>query len=815
MADITLTVDFAQVNNLNTTLKSTDTLFVKVVDSLFRESKRADRVTKAFADTTQKNLDIINKAEAVVSAKLQQESDKREKARTREASRAEKEAQRIVAANDKIAKAEAKLAAEVARNQAAAAQRSTTALNDRLGVTGTPATGVGAGFATLDNEIERLRLKYDQIYASSQLYERSLAELNTAHRLGAISTKGHESAVESLNQEYQNFQNGIRQVGNRFVDHSNQTSDGMNRMGVAAQQTGYQVSDFIVQVQGGTNPLVAFSQQMTQMAGLLYLLPPALQATTYSFLGFKIALSTAFAGVAILIPLLASLAMAFFNSSKEAESGAKSVDVQKQAIDRLKESITALRLERQMAASGASTKDEQVAQNAINDLLEERLRLQASIAFSSSQEQKVASGGRSALAVEELKAREQVNQARLDEIDLVLKQLDYERQLEIASRRRANEQRNIYRQQKADADAQVVAQEELNKRLTSGKNLFHALAGETESVSIYLSDALRSALGLAKVDFSNVKTVADYLAIYQGQMGRGLPTTSGPTFTYPLNADNRYGPSFEQGGRGPIPAAAVNPTLEDLLGGTGTEGGTGPAEATQTAIEKLQEQLAVERELIGTSEAYQKVRSALGEEFKTTSPEVIAGLVDQATQVERLIDLEKQREQVLGTVKSSMEDTLMSIVDGTKSAKEAFKTMAAEIVKELYRVYVVQQLVNSVSGFIMPSKGPAGSVPRLSQAQPRAAGGSMMANMAYMVGENGPELVIPRHSGTVVNAKQTASAVGGGGNFTQNLSINVTGSDAAMVRTEVAKMIPQITNATKAAVLDAKQRGGQFAAAFR
>jgi hypothetical protein len=250
---------------------------------------------------------------------------------------------------------------------------------------------------------------------------------------------------------------------------------------------------------------------------------------------------------------------------------------------------------------------------------------------------------------------------------------------------------------------------------------------------------------------------------------------------------------------------------------TGNEGGTsaGPAEATQTAIEKLQEQLAVERELIGTSEAYQKVRQALGEEFKTTSPQVIAGLVQEAAETQRLIDLDNQRISLLGTVKSAMEDTLMSIVDGTKSAKEAFKTMAAEIIKELYRVLVVQQLVNSVSGFIMPSKGAAGSVPRLSQAQPRAAGGSMMANMAYMVGENGPELVIPRHSGTVVNAKQTANAVCGGGNFTQNLSINVTGSDAAMVRTEVAKMIPQITNATKAAVLDAKQRGGQFAAAFR
>jgi hypothetical protein len=35
-----------------------------------------------------------------------------------------------------------------------------------------------------------------------------------------------------------------------------------------------------------------------------------------------------------------------------------------------------------------------------------------------------------------------------------------------------------------------------------------------------------------------------------------------------------------------------------------------------------------------------------------------------------------------------------------------------------------------------------------------------------------------------------------------------------MVRTEVAKMIPQITNATKAAVIDARLRGGQMKQAF-
>jgi len=97
----------------------------------------------------------------------------------------------------------------------------------------------------------------------------------------------------------------------------------------------------------------------------------------------------------------------------------------------------------------------------------------------------------------------------------------------------------------------------------------------------------------------------------------------------------------------------------------------------------------------------------------------------------------------------------------------------------------------------------------------RASGGSMMPGNSYLVGENGPELVVPRHSGTVVNANQTSGAMAGSGGITVQNNITVTGSDAAMVRQEVAKMIPQITNATKAAVIDAKQRGGQMAAAFR
>ena len=893
MPDITLTVDFTQVNSLNTTLKSTDTIFVKVVDSLLRESKRADRVTKAFADTTQKNLDIINKAEAIVTAKLQQESDRREKLRVKETARAEKEAQKLVDANNRIAKAEAKRSLDALKNKVETAfslgkQKADEEARaiEQLNLTKQQAV----------QETERLRLKYDKIYASSQLYERSLEELNTAHRLGIKIAGGHEAAVESLNQEYQNFQNGIRQVGNRFVQHSNQTSDGMSRMGVAAQQTGYQVSDFIVQVQGGTNPLVAFSQQMTQMAGLLYLLPPALQATTIPLLGFKIALSTAFAGVAILIPLLASLAMAFFNSGDEAESGAKSVDKYKEALNNLKTAIKSTQSEIDKLSFGtedpvmaAALKAFREAEanlevaranqrrigNTIAPTSEQAAALrEAVIAYTDmarlirdleekqnalSEAQRMLNGGLSTAAAiqkgiirdkevelrlaEDLKTvNKLVSEGLADPQKKLLIQQYYQGLLEkgvkpaqatavaqqqaeryllqsvIASGQLNNEQLLVAKAALQIFEATVLieekikASEKITKLLEQGLSLSVIEAMKLAGVDFTkLSDAALAAGVLATnlgISFGLASEIGKISAMSESDRKIYTGVKSGLLPEAALNSIGLGPTGFTREGSFPINMPGMMPD-NPTTASTGTQGGSGPAEATQTAIEKLQEQLAVERELIGTSEAYQKVRQTLGEEFKTTSPEVIAGLVEQATQVERLIDLEKQREQVLGTVKSSMEDTLMSIVDGTKSARDAFKAMAADIIKELYRVYVVQQLVNSVSGFFAPSGGSSVSPPG------RAAGGSMMANMAYMVGENGPELVIPRHSGTVVNAKQTASAVGGGGSITVQNNITVTGSDAAMVRTEVAKMIPQITNATKAAVLDAKQRGGQFAAAFR
>ena len=243
--------------------------------------------------------------------------------------------------------------------------------------------------------------------------------------------------------------------------------------------------------------------------------------------------------------------------------------------------------------------------------------------------------------------------------------------------------------------------------------------------------------------------------------------------------------------------------------------GGGSKTEKQDPLERLKEQLALENELIGKTEAQKRVFQALGEDRSKYSQKEIDAITAEIEAYNTKMQVMEQQKQIMDTVKSSLEDGFMSMVEGTKSVKDAFKDMARDIIKELYRVLVVQRMVGGISSAFGPLTGPSTGSFGLPFGA-RASGGSMMGGNAYLVGEHGPELVVPRHSGTVMNANQTANALGGGsGNVTVQNNITVTGSDAAMVRAEVAKMIPQITNATKAAVIDAKQRGGQMAAAFR
>jgi hypothetical protein len=162
-------------------------------------------------------------------------------------------------------------------------------------------------------------------------------------------------------------------------------------------------------------------------------------------------------------------------------------------------------------------------------------------------------------------------------------------------------------------------------------------------------------------------------------------------------------------------------------------------------------------------------------------------------------------------VESEMENAFMSIVDGTMTTKEAFRAMALDIIKQLYRVLVVQRLVGSVGG-----GGIAGAVGSFFGITPTgaASGRPVQAGQPYTVGEHGRELFVPQSAGRVLSVSQAQNAVGGGGQVVVNQTINVSTGVQQTVRTEIKQLMPQIAESAKQAVADAKRRGGSYGKAF-
>ena len=163
----------------------------------------------------------------------------------------------------------------------------------------------------------------------------------------------------------------------------------------------------------------------------------------------------------------------------------------------------------------------------------------------------------------------------------------------------------------------------------------------------------------------------------------------------------------------------------------------------------------------------------------------------------------------------SFEDGLVDIVSGAKSAKDAFTDMARSIINDLIRMQIQQRItgpLNTVlNSFLTPAAPTA--IRNMPNAQitrapiARAMGGPVSAGRPYMVGERGPELMIPGRAGTVVPNNKM-----GGDNVTINL--NVSTGVSQTVRAELNSMLPQIAEMSKAAVYEARRRGGSFAGAF-
>lgn len=143
-------------------------------------------------------------------------------------------------------------------------------------------------------------------------------------------------------------------------------------------------------------------------------------------------------------------------------------------------------------------------------------------------------------------------------------------------------------------------------------------------------------------------------------------------------------------------------------------------------------------------------------------PEYVAGIEQQTRALlEQKMVLEQQKDlamRVGQTIGNAFGNFLMDIVTGTENVADAFKKMAVQIINELFRILVVEKLVqsiskavsNSVSGFFADGAAFSGG-----NVVPFARGGvvgsptmfPMAGGRTGLMGEAGPEAIMPLKRG--------------------------------------------------------------------
>ena len=184
--------------------------------------------------------------------------------------------------------------------------------------------------------------------------------------------------------------------------------------------------------------------------------------------------------------------------------------------------------------------------------------------------------------------------------------------------------------------------------------------------------------------------------------------------------------------------------------------------------------------------------------------EDIKGATDELINMKGAFD---DLDKISNTLEQGLEDVFMSALDGAKSFEDQVKVTMQAVIRELYRVLVVQQMVNAAMTFFGgPTSGGGGGG--------RASGGPVQPGQPYTVGEHGREIFVPSSAGRILSVPQSKDAISGGGDVVINQTINVTTGVQQTVRAEIKSLMPQIAESAKGAVADAKMRGGQYKRAF-
>ena len=202
------------------------------------------------------------------------------------------------------------------------------------------------------------------------------------------------------------------------------------------------------------------------------------------------------------------------------------------------------------------------------------------------------------------------------------------------------------------------------------------------------------------------------------------------------------------------------------------------------------------------------------EELREAAKKGKEGLGEFGDETKVVIDKFTKTQEIMVQTGAAISDSLADMVVEGKLSLNSFADIFKNTMKQIIASYIqTQMIVPFLRGIGVPVTVDMGRVAfDKTMANSGLAGGGSIST-PRVVGERGAELFIPHSAGVIKNNMDTKNMLGGSP-VVVNQSINVDAGVAQTVRAEILTMMPMFKEQAMSAVLDARRRGGSFAATF-
>ena len=184
----------------------------------------------------------------------------------------------------------------------------------------------------------------------------------------------------------------------------------------------------------------------------------------------------------------------------------------------------------------------------------------------------------------------------------------------------------------------------------------------------------------------------------------------------------------------------------------------------------------------------------IGEELRDHNAERAEALQLDKELAEATKGIKTNFELIGQSIASGVSDNLTAAIQGTKTLGEAAKSILNDLSSTLIKLGV-----NTILGGIAP--GIFGGLPKL---LPFANGGRPPVGKPSIVGEKGPELFVPRRSGTIIPNDKLA----GGGSTNISVNVDASGSSVQSNEQQGKELGRVISAAIQSELIKQRRRGG-------